>query len=48
MRKAIFLAIANALCPADPNKPKADISKNTVRYVDLWNCLLYTSDAADE
>lgn len=37
MRKAIFLAIANALCPADPNKPKADISKNTVRYVDLWN-----------
>lgn len=37
MRKAIFTAIANALCPANPADPKADTSKNTVPYVDLWN-----------
>lgn len=35
MRKAIFLAIANALCPADPNKPKADISK--IQFA-MWTC----------
>ena len=37
MRKAIFTAIANALCPANPADPKADTSKNIVPYVDLWN-----------
>lgn len=37
MRKAIFLAIANALCPENPADPKADTSKNIVPYVDLWN-----------
>lgn len=37
MRKAIFLAIADALCPANPADPKADTSKNIVPYVDLWN-----------
>lgn len=37
MRKAIFLAIANALCPANPADPEADTSKNIVPYVDLWN-----------
>lgn len=37
MRKAIFLAIADALCPENPADPNADISKNIVPYVDLWN-----------
>lgn len=37
MRKAIFLAIADALCPANPADPNADTSKNIVPYVDLWN-----------
>lgn len=37
MRKAIFLAIAEALCPANPSDPNADTSKNIVPYVDLWN-----------
>lgn len=37
MRKAIFLAIADALCPANPSDPNADTSKNIVPYVDLWN-----------
>lgn len=37
MRKAIFLAIANALCPENPANTKADTSKNIVPYVDLWN-----------
>ena len=37
MRKAIFLAIAKALCPENPADPKADSSKNIVPYVDLWN-----------
>lgn len=37
MRKAIFLAIADALCPGNPADPNADTSKNIVPYVDLWN-----------
>lgn len=37
MRKAIFLAIADALCPENPADPNADTSKNIVPYVDLWN-----------
>lgn len=37
MRKAIFLAIADALCPENPAYPNADTSKNIVPYVDLWN-----------
>ena len=30
MRKAIFLAIADALCPENPADPNADTSKNIV------------------
>lgn len=37
MRKAIFLTIADALCPENPADPNADTSKNIVPYVDLWN-----------
>lgn len=37
MRKAIFLAIADALCPENPADPNADTSKDIVPYVDLWN-----------
>lgn len=37
MRKAIFLAIADALCPENPADPNADTSKNIVPYVDFWN-----------
>lgn len=37
MRKAVFLAIADALCPENPADPNADTSKNIVPYVDLWN-----------